>query len=198
MSKKKTTNNEEAQSVPTDVETPPESVADAPDVNADAPDDPPRDPLAELKAENEQLKDKNLRLVAELANTRQRAERERLEGIRYAEAEFAKDLLVVLDDLERILQGMTEKDTPAPETEGLRILRDQFLKVLATHKIAPVAAAGAPFNPDYHEALLQQPSPNVPAGTVIQELQKGYTMHDRVIRPARVIVSSGSAAGNEE
>jgi molecular chaperone GrpE len=153
-----------------------------------------QDPVAALEEENRQLKDKNLRLVAELANTRQRAERERSEALRYAEAEFAKELLIVLDDLERTRQSIDESSDAQSVAEGLRLVQDQFLKALASRKVAPIKAAGEPFDPDFHEAMMQQPSEEYPAGTVMQELQRGYKMHDRVIRPARVIVSSGSAS----
>lgn len=151
-------------------------------------------PLEAAEHERDALRDKNLRLTAELANVRQRADRERAEAIRYAEAGFAKELLTILDDLDRTLESASAATEVSAVTDGVRIIHEHFLKILADHKIEPIPAVGEPFNPDVHEALLQQPSAEHEAGIVIQEVATGYRMHDRVIRAARVIVSSGSPA----
>lgn len=150
----------------------------------------PTDPLAALQRENGQLRDQYLRAVAEARNLKQRFERERLESLRYAEADFARELLVILDDLDRTLGSAPSTDAP-PILEGLRILRESFLKILRARGVEPIEALGKPFNPELHEALMQQPSESYPAQTVCQELARGYRMHERVLRPARVVVSSG-------
>lgn len=156
-----------------------------------APDD-----LESLQHENAALRDQVLRLKAEIQNTRRRADRERAEAIRYAEADFARELLLVLDDLERMKQAAEEAADRAPaHAEGVRIVHEHFLKVLKAHQIEPIEAVGQPFDPTYHEALLQQPSDEHPAGTVLQEVTRGYRMRERVLRSARVIVSGGPAAG---
>ena len=147
--------------------------------------------LAALRAEIAALQDKNLRLLAESRNQRQRAERETEEARRYAESAFARELLVVIDDLERTQQSVAEGAGVQALADGVRIVYEHFIKVLRSRGIETIAAVGTPFDPDRHEALLQQPSAEYPAGTVMQELARGYTMHQRVIRPARVIISSG-------
>lgn len=147
--------------------------------------------LEALRREVEQLRERNLRLLADMRNFQQRAERERLDSLEYAEAQFARELLVVLDDLERARQAAAGAETIEAVAEGMRIVHEHFLKVLKSRRIEPIAALGQPFDPLYHEALLHQPSDTYPANTVSQELARGYTMHQRVLRSARVIVSSG-------
>jgi len=139
-----------------------------------------------------ELEDKNLRLMAELRNVNQRAQRERQEALRYAEADFARDLLVILDDLERTTESAQAAKDVAAVAEGVRIVHEHFLKVLGDHGITPIEATDQPFDPHLHEALMQQPSEDHPSGTVMQELARGYKMHDRVIRSTKVIVSSGA------
>jgi molecular chaperone GrpE len=148
--------------------------------------------------EAEKLRDENLRLMAELRNVGQRAEREKQEALKYAEAEFAKELLVVLDDFERTLESARTAENVQSVAEGVRIIYEHLLKVLAGRQIEPIEALGKPFDPSWHEAMLQQPSEEYPAKTVIQELSRGYKMHGRVIRPAKVIVSSGPPSASAE
>ncbi len=144
------------------------------------------DPQEEIK----RLKEENLRLLAELRNVTQRAQREKAEELKHAESELAKELLPVLDDLERTLNSAAETEDAEQIIEGVRIVYEHFLKVLRHRHIKPIDTVGKPFDPNRHEALMQQPSDEHPPNTVIQEVQRGYTMHDRVIRPAKVIVSA--------
>jgi len=148
--------------------------------------------VAALHQEIAELRDKNLRLLAELQNQQKRFMREREEALRYAEAELARELLVVLDDLERTLAAATNTPDVATLTDGVRIVYEHFLKVLKRCHIEPIEAVGRPFDPAFHEALLQQPSAEYPAGTVVAELARGYRMRERLLRPSRVIVSSGA------
>lgn len=152
-----------------------------------------QDLTALLKQEVQELRDKNLRVIAEARNQQQRAERERAEALRYAESSFARELLVVLDDLERTQESARTASDVQAVVEGVRIVHEHFLKILKARGIEPIVAQGAPFDPTYHEALLQQPSDDIPAGVVLQEIAPGYKMHERVLRPSRVIVSSGPA-----
>lgn len=156
------------------------------------------DPLTMLQREVEELRDKNLRLVAELQNQQKRAQRDRQEAVRFAEADFARDLLVVLDDLERTQDSAQAASDAQAVADGVRIIYEHFLKLLKDHGIMPIEALGQPFDPTYHEAMMQKPSEEYPAGTVMQELARGYTMHERVLRSSRVIVSTGApdAAGD--
>jgi len=153
----------------------------------------PPDELTQLRAEVAALRDRNLRLQADVQNTLRRAQRDKEEAIRFAEADFARDLLVVLDDLERTVAA-AEAAGDKPHADGVRIVLEHFLKILRQRSIVPISAAGQPFDPERHEALMQQPSADQPAGTVLQELARGYAMHERVLRPSRVVVSSGPPA----
>jgi molecular chaperone GrpE len=152
--------------------------------------EPEKAPLTR-EQEIEKLRDDHLRIMAELRNVTQRAQREKQEALRYAEADFAKELLVVLDDLQRTLESINSGADATAISEGVRIVQEHFLKVLRGREIEPIEALGQPFDPDLHEALLQQPSDEYAAQTVMQELSRGYKMRDRVIRPTKVIVSSG-------
>ncbi len=152
---------------------------------------PPEDELTALRHEAEALRDKNLRLMAESQNQHKRAQREQQEALRFAEAEFARDLLVLLDDLERTQESIKAATDVQPVADGVRMIYEHFVKVLNQRQIEPIEALGKPFNPAFHEAISQQPSDEHPAGTVIQEIGRGYTMHERVLRPSRVIVSGG-------
>ncbi len=160
------------------------------------PDAPPVDtaaaePAADLQRELQELRDRNLRLMAEVQNLQKRTQRDKLEAVRFAQADFARDLLVVLDDFDRTLEAARTAADPSALADGVRIVREHLAKILRTHGITPIEAVGRPFDPDLHEAVLQQPSPEQPAGHVVQELARGYRMHERVLRPARVIVSAG-------
>ncbi len=156
---------------------------------ASAGEEAPADPRQEI----ERLKEENLRLLAELRNVTQRAQREKAEALKYAETALAKELLPVLDDLERTLSSAADTEDAEQIIEGVRIVYEHFLKVLRHRHIKPIDTVGKPFDPDRHEALMQQPSAEHPPNTVLEEVQRGYTMHDRVIRPAKVIVSATAA-----
>lgn len=144
-----------------------------------------------LEEQIESLRDENLRLTAELRNVAQRAQREKQEALRYAEADFAKELLIVLDDLERTLESVKTVEDVQSVVEGVRIVYDHFLKVLRGRDIEAIEARGEAFDPLLHAAMMQQPSADHPAGVVLEEILRGYKMHGRVIRPTRVVVSSG-------
>ncbi len=150
--------------------------------------------LADLQRAVEELRDQNLRLIAETRNLQQRAARDKAEAVRHAAGDFARDLLVIIDDLERTLDSVRSATQVETVADGVRIVYEHFLKILADRHITQIDAEGRPFDPDLHEAVLQQPSDEHPAGTVIQELARGYRMHDRVLRYSRVIVSSGPVA----
>ena len=151
------------------------------------------DPLAALQAEIESLKKENLKLIAEQRNMQVRAAREREQSLKYAEAGFAKDLLGTIDGLEQALQAARGQADIHTVGEGIRILLEEFLKLFKARGIQPIHALGKPFDPALHEALAQQPSAEYPAGVVMVEVARGYTMHERVLRATRVIVSSGPA-----
>lgn len=155
-----------------------------------------------FEAERAELNDKILRLAAELENTRRRAERDKADAGRYAIANFARDLLGVADNFERALQAVGDDgdNTPASETltgllAGLRMTEKELLTVLERHGVHRVAPAGEKFDPNLHQAVAQTPSDTVPSGHVVDVVQSGFTIGDRVLRAAIVTVSTGAAKG---
>jgi len=156
------------------------------------------DELVALRRELQELRDRNLRLMAEIQNQQKRALRAQQEARRLAEADFARDLLVVLDDFERAQEAAQAATDAKSVAEGVRIVYDHLLKVLRDREVTPIDAVGQLFDPDRHEAILQQPSDEHPAGTVLQQVTRGYAMSERVLRPARVVVSSGPPPAQAE
>ena len=141
-------------------------------------------------AEIEQWKEKFLRAKAELLNYQRRAEKDRAESLRYANAGLVKALLPVLDDLERVVAAAAEhKSDPDALADGVKLTLENCLKILNGFGIEPIEALGKPFDPSQHEAMMQQPSDEYAEPTVLTEMVKGYRLHDRVVRPSRVIVS---------
>lgn len=143
----------------------------------------------ELNAE----RDRNLRLRAEIENLRTRGSRELADQIRYAALPMARDLLPVLDNIDRALAAGDKAGEKGPLVDGIKMVRQQLISTLQQHQCQEIPALGAEFNPQFHAAILQQPSNDVPANHVMMVTQSGYQLHDRVVRPSQVIVSSGPA-----
>jgi molecular chaperone GrpE len=141
---------------------------------------------AELAAE----RDRTLRLRAELENVRARTSRELIEAARYAALPLVRDLLPVLDNIDRATEAAQKSGEQGPLVEGIRLVRQQLVNLLNQHNVREITAEG-PFDPQFHAAILHQPSAKVPADNIVLVAQPGYQMHDRVVRPAQVIVSSG-------
>lgn len=154
--------------------------------------------VAEPQTIEEQLaaeQDRALRLQAELQNVLMRKSRDVAEERKYGPLALMRDLLPVLDNIDRALDAAGKSgDTAGGLVEGFQLVRQQLLTVFEQHQCQRIETAGAPFDPDRHDAILQQPSDEVEAGSVMMETQSGYLLHDRVVRPAQVIVSSGPAA----
>ena len=145
--------------------------------------------LAEqTKAAQENL-DRALRLAAEMENLKKRLEREKAELLQFANESLIKELLPVVDNLELALEHGRQAETPASFLEGIELVHQGFLKALARFGVTPLAAVGQPFDPAYHNAVMQQAAPEVPDCSVLKELQKGYLMHQRLLRPAMVVVA---------
>jgi molecular chaperone GrpE len=144
--------------------------------------------LEALRAENEELIDDLQRLKAEFDNYRKRAARDQESLVARAHERLVKELLPVLDDLERAL-GAAEQHEEAKLEEGVRLVQRSLADALAREGLQEVEADGK-FDPHVHEGLLTQPS-EAPEGSVIEVLQKGYRLGDRVLRPARVVISGG-------
>jgi len=134
-----------------------------------------------------ELEDKLLRVAADFDNYKKRAARERDEYVRGANERLVKELLPILDDLERALTAAGEHEEAALE-EGVRLVHRSLASVLERQGLKPIETEGK-FDPHVHEALLSQPS-EAEEGSVIDVVQKGYTLGDRVVRPARVVIAA--------
>lgn len=145
--------------------------------------------IAALKTENAQLKDQLLRKAAEFDNFRKRKERELLESFSMAKAELIKKILPALDDLDRALQAAGEKKDIYALIQGIELVSKAFHKILEDENVQMIEAVGKEFDPEIHEAMMQMEKEGVEPNIVLEEMQKGYRHGDRVLRPARVIVS---------
>jgi molecular chaperone GrpE len=162
-------------------------VNDEPQLTEEAIEEEVSDPLAEVTRERDEYLDTLQRLKAEFDNYRKRAAREQSAIISRASERLVKELIPVLDDLERALAAAEEHEEAALE-EGVRLTHRALADALLREGLVEIETAGK-FDPHVHEALLSQPADDVEAGAVLQVLQKGYRLGDKVIRPARVIVA---------
>jgi molecular chaperone GrpE len=157
--------------------------------------DPHAAEIAALKDEAADLKDRLLRMAAEMDNLRKRAEREKAEATLYAASNFARDLLGVADSMERALAAVpaSERDAASDSLKnlltGIELTDRELLNVFQRHNIRRLDAVGQKFDPNYHQAMFEVPTSEQPPGTVVQEIQKGYVVGERVLRPAMVGVA---------
>jgi molecular chaperone GrpE len=161
---------------------------------ADAqPDDVPPDPGAELEKAREEARearDKYLRLYAEFENYKKRAGREIEEFRKYANESLITALLPVVDNLERaVASAKDESCTGEPLVQGVEMTLSEIIKILKNFQVDQIESLGKTFDPNFHQAMLQEISEEHPDNTILQELQKGYTLHNRLLRPAMVVVS---------
>lgn len=159
----------------------------------------PGEVIDKLVAEVADYRDKALRALAETENVRRRLVRERDDTARYAIARFAGDLLSVADNLRRALDAVpataVEKDEfLAKLVDGVGATERTLLSVLEKNGVKKIDATGQKFDPNFHEVLFEMDAPDKPAGTVVQVLEAGYTIGDRLLRPARVAASKGGPA----
>lgn len=145
--------------------------------------------IMELEKEVAELKDKLLRKSAEFENYKRRTENDQLNLITFAAETFIQKLLPVVDDFERSLEHIDEAQDINAIKQGLKLIYDKLMKVLDEQGVKKIEAVGNPFDVEYHEALLQRPDDSVEPHTVLDEVEKGYTYKDKVIRHAKVIVS---------
>ncbi|MEG8946593.1 nucleotide exchange factor GrpE [Rosettibacter firmus] len=146
--------------------------------------------IAELEKSNNELKDAFLRKAAEFENYKRRTENDQLNIIKYAAEPFIKNILTIYDDLERSLNHITDDNNFESLKKGLELIYDKFTKILDSHGVRKIDAVGQPFDVELHEALMQKPAADVPPHTVLEILEHGYIYKDKVIRHAKVIVSS--------
>ncbi|MHA1108212.1 MAG: nucleotide exchange factor GrpE [Alphaproteobacteria bacterium] len=174
-----------------------EALADT-DQDGEAADDDfsPEDHIAELEAELAKAKDQMLRALAEAENTRRRADRDRQEAAKYGAVGLARDLLSVSDNLRRALQALPEDardgDGWAKDLiTGVELIEREFLDAFAKQGVVKMEPLGEAFDHNFHQAMFELEDPEKPAGTVVQLLQPGYRLHDRLLRAAMVGLSKG-------
>lgn len=148
---------------------------------------------AALAAAESKLRDEALRAQAEIQNIRRRAERDVESAHKFGQEKLVKDLLAVVDSLERGIQAIDEQE--GEQSAAVKTIRDgseltlkMFLDTLARFQIKPIDPLGEPFDPKFHEALSMVPNPDAEPNSVMAVVQKGFTLHDRLIRPAMVVV----------
>jgi molecular chaperone GrpE len=178
---------------------------DAGEVAGDFPDEgapaPPEERVAALEAELADTKDRLLRALAETENVRRRAQREREDTQKYAVGGFARDLLATADNLRRALDSVPEAEIKDARTrsllDGVAATERELLSVFERHGIRWIDPKGERFDHNFHQAVFEAERPDAPAGTVIEVLQPGYVLHDRLLRPAMVGVAKAPAKSGE-
>jgi molecular chaperone GrpE len=157
----------------------------------------PQQALDALRAENAELKDRLLRIAAEMENLRKRTEREIADTRSYAIAGFARDMLTATDSLSRALAVLPPEvrenadEAMASLIGGIELTEREMQRLLAKHGVTPIEAQGQKFDPHKHQAMFEVPDPSQPDGMVVQVVQAGYAIGERVLRPAMVGVSKG-------
>ena len=154
--------------------------------------------LENLYAENAGLKDKILRTMAEMENLRRRTEKEVADARAYGAANFARDMLTFADNLARAIENAPQDSDGPLKTliQGIDVIARDFQSRLVRHGVKKLEPQGQKFDPNLHEALFEIPDESVPSGTVLQVMEAGYTIGDRVLRPAKVGVAKGGAKAN--
>jgi len=175
--------------------------ANSGEVAAEIVNDPAAE-LAQAKAEAAQLKDQLLRALAESENTRRRSQREREDSARYSSSALGKDIVQVADNLSRALAAVPAEALAQDEAlknlvEGIAATERQFLAALERHNIKRIDPLGQKFDAHLHQAMFEVPGSGQPAGTIVQVLQPGYVLHDRLLRPALVGVAKAESCPAE-
>lgn len=155
--------------------------------------EPQVDELEALRAERDELRDKFMRVLADAENSRKRAERDRKEAEMYGGTRLARDLLPVYDNLNRAIQAIPEESRAASAAliEGVELTLRELTNVMTKHGVTPISpAVGDQFDPQLHQAMFEAPLPGTKAGQIIQVMTEGFLLHDRLLRPAQVGVSS--------
>ena len=149
--------------------------------------------IIKLEKEIENLKEEKLRLLAEMDNLRKRADKDRIDSAKYGSANLARDILSPSDNMDRALE-VIPKDEKMSESisnlvDGLKMIKKEILTTLQKHGVEKIEAINKEFDHNYHQAMLEIETQDVKEGTVVKELQAGYIMHDRLLRPSMVGVS---------
>jgi molecular chaperone GrpE len=146
--------------------------------------------LRKLANERDQYLDLAARTRAEFENYQKRMQREREMDRKYAFGPLAESLLPILDNLDRALQAGKQAGETGPLVQGVAMVQTQFLELLKRNGITRIDCEGKPFDPNVHQAVMQKPAPDVEPNTIVQVIEQGFMNQDRVLRPAKVIVST--------
>ncbi len=177
--------------------------ADAPEADAAAAAEPAEaeiDPVEALRTENSDLRERLLRMAAEMENLRKRTEREISDTRSYAIAGFARDMLTATDSLSRALVILPQETRDGADgamkslLDGIDMTEREMQRLLAKHGVKPIEAEGQKFDPHKHQAMFEIPDDTKPEGTVVQVVQTGYAIGERILRPAMVGVSKGGSS----
>jgi molecular chaperone GrpE len=152
-----------------------------------------REEIVSLVAERDAEKDRALRMAAEAENTRRRLERDKADAVQYAAAGFARDMLSVADNMARALEALPTDESFQNLRNGLEATQRELVSIFERHGIKRVAATGLPLDPNCHQAMVEVESDAEP-GTIVSELQAGWMLKDRLLRPALVTVAKAKSA----
>ncbi|WP_095587801.1 nucleotide exchange factor GrpE [Actibacterium ureilyticum] len=151
------------------------------------------DALDKMRAERDEMRDRFMRALADAENARKRGERDRREAEKYGGSKLARDLLPVFDNLSRAIEAVPEEHREQNKAllEGVELTLRELLSIFSKHGISPIAPeVGETFDPQMHQAMFEAPVPGTKAGDIIQVMTQGFMLHDRLLRPAQVGVSS--------
>jgi molecular chaperone GrpE len=151
------------------------------------------DPMTGLQADLDRFRDLALRSQADFENYKKRSAREKEEAIKYANSSLLERLVGIIDNFELGLAAAKEQGAGSPIYSGMILVQKQLSDLLAESGLQPIEAEGKTFDPNVHEAIAHEPSDQFPEGTVVRQARRGYRLKDRLLRPAKVVVSSGPA-----
>ncbi|WP_396588695.1 nucleotide exchange factor GrpE [Bermanella sp. R86510] len=175
-----------------------EAVADAESTEQAQPNEQGEADIEALQQEIATLKDDVLRAQAETQNVRRRAEADVEKAHKFSTEKFARELLEVADNLERTIAASPDEEVVKPFLEGVQMTQKNFLDTLKKFKVEPIDPEGHPFDPDLHQAISMVDAPDAEPNTVLNVVQKGYTIHERLLRPAMVVVSKAAPKVDEQ
>ena len=203
MSKKKTPQNTEPNSDNANnkseiEEVEPTNVTNSPEDNPDSTDQKDLDPIEEAQKDAAHWKDLAARNQAELDNYRKRMAREKSDAIKFANASLLSELLPVIDSFQMGLSAAINEDPDSIISKGMEMVQKQLEEFLTSQGAVLISSVGQEFDPNLHEAISQESSDEVPSGHVISEIRKGFTLNDRLLRAANVIVSKGPQAEEKQ
>jgi molecular chaperone GrpE len=171
--------------------------SDSGDAASASSDGQPAEPIGK-EEELKSLNDKYLRLAAEFDNFKRLAQRDQRDQIRFGNEQLLKELLPVVDNLERAIKAAKNSKSAEGLVQGVELTLKQLHGVLGKFGVQSIPTMGQPFDPSGHQAVASVPSAQIPDQHVVEEFQRGYRLHDRILRPAMVTVSSGAGSGSNE